>query len=649
MIISKIIFNNFKAFEGEQILECDIKNPQKPIILVGGRNGVGKTSIIEGVKLCLYGSLIKQNTINYSSYNEFLLNMHNNNAKERNENFFSIAVEFKIEDIGRSSFILIERKWTKKTDSYSESLVIKRDNEEIDFILPNFWQDYINDLSPIGLSHFIYFNSEEFQTVPKHLENGFSNALLKFFGVDSYIQLDADLSRHLTFLGSKYDKKLSKEIAAFQSELKKIQDQEKLVREDLLLLKSKLLQIGESKKHIENNLAEKAGEFASKQGQLIHNKEQILNSIKENQHKYEEIASEILPFTLAPQLVQNLKKQLLHERKVKEIFTLRNKLDDIKSSLKIKLKGKVDDIDAIVNELEAFTPTLPNKIKITHDLTSARTEKIINYLEKCQKTVKKLLFKNRREYSRLKSDFSIVNIKLGEIKPTGPSHVLYNKLGNINQQYGSCEGEIKNKTLELKKIEKRIKYLDIKVNAGQKKLVERAKSDKKITLINNTRLVIAHYKDYLVDQRFSEFEFRFKEILDKLTVKGDLINKLGFDFDTNKITFYDKNNSIIPPTKFSAGESEIIALSILFAVFNTVNSLHPIITDSPLNRLDKRHRSKVIDNLLKSSSRQIIFLSTDEEIENPDFYGLEQYIQSKKSIEYNNQKGSSSFSNRYFE
>ena len=53
MIIKKLELHNFGVYAGTNTLKLTGKNP---VVLIGGMNGRGKTTILEGVLLSLYGS-----------------------------------------------------------------------------------------------------------------------------------------------------------------------------------------------------------------------------------------------------------------------------------------------------------------------------------------------------------------------------------------------------------------------------------------------------------------------------------------------------------------------------------------------------------------------------------------------------------------
>ena len=54
MLLQKIVLENYGIYQGENVFDFTTTK-DKPIILCGGKNGGGKTTLFESVMLCLYG------------------------------------------------------------------------------------------------------------------------------------------------------------------------------------------------------------------------------------------------------------------------------------------------------------------------------------------------------------------------------------------------------------------------------------------------------------------------------------------------------------------------------------------------------------------------------------------------------------------
>ena len=66
MQITRLELNNFSSYEGVNIFDFSVED-DKPIILIGGQNGAGKTSIFTVIKIALYGPL----AFGYTGHNSY--------------------------------------------------------------------------------------------------------------------------------------------------------------------------------------------------------------------------------------------------------------------------------------------------------------------------------------------------------------------------------------------------------------------------------------------------------------------------------------------------------------------------------------------------------------------------------------------------
>jgi DNA sulfur modification protein DndD len=650
MILSKITLKNFKVYYGVQSLSCGISELSKPLVLIGGNTGSGKTSIIEAIKLCLYGARAKQLLNGFRSYQALLHVLHNRKAKDEGGNRFGVSVEFLLSDMGNLDRVEIERTWHLKNGKYKESLHLRRNGDELEFIEPEYWQDFIEDISPIGLTDFLYFDSEDFHKIPNYLENGFTESLLKFLGVSVYQQLDEDLGRQIVHMASQFDQKLAGEVEDNCEKVKglkkEINSRKRKVRE----LKKNITELRNTRDDSETKLTRKAGKFAKNQKQVIIEKEGIHQKLRENQAEYETICGELMPFGLANELTNELITQLRLERTIKKAKAVQSEFTNLGKRMFRKLSGKLeaDDLTTVKQTWKQVKKIEIPKGRIVHDISEKEADNIINDLDYALVHALDSLKKNRRANRHLRKDLDAVNRTLGEIKPTGPSHDLYLELKEVNKQIGHKMERMNHHLQKLSELEKSLKHWERMVGGGEKRLAEKGKSDRKIELADKTRKVIRKYKEYLLKKKFSEIRQQFLVVLNKLSVKTDLVHNIEFDLNKNSLRFVKEDGQSISPTDLSSGESEIIALSLLWAINKVSGKQHPIVTDSPFNRLDSNHRKNFVKSIIKGSDRQVIFLSTDKEIEKVNQYDIAESVDKYHLISYNKKKKISFFSSGYY-
>ena len=96
--------------------------------------------------------------------------------------------------------------------------------------------------------------------------------------------------------------------------------------------------------------------------------------------------------------------------------------------------------------------------------------------------------------------------------------------------------------------------------------------------------------------------------------KTDLMTSIDLDPTSFSMTVKDKNGETLNPDMLSAGERQLLATSILWGLSQATDKTLPTIIDTPLGRLDSSHRSNLVEQYFPNASRQVILLSTDEEI-----------------------------------
>ena len=101
----------------------------------------------------------------------------------------------------------------------------------------------------------------------------------------------------------------------------------------------------------------------------------------------------------------------------------------------------------------------------------------------------------------------------------------------------------------------------------------------------------------------------------RLNHKPDLIHNIRILPDSNfEVKLFNAEGSELDKTKLSAGEKEIFAISLLWALIQVSGKKLPILIDTPFGRLDSTHRQNLTQNYFPKASHQVILLSQDEEV-----------------------------------
>lgn len=232
MIFEELKLKNFGIYKGEQIIDLSIKDANKPIILIGGLNGCGKTTFLDAIQLVLYGKIAKLSNSHNKFYDEYLKDSIHKNEKQA-----SIELLFSASISGEINVIRIIRSWSLLSNgSIHEVFTVIRNDKE-DKIMAENWLEQVEVFIPLGISDLFFFDGEKIENFAhfKRAKEILKTAMYALLGIDIVEKLKIDLI--------KYEQKLTlgdnstKDNSKISKKLKEI-DEKKLLIENLFQSKA---------------------------------------------------------------------------------------------------------------------------------------------------------------------------------------------------------------------------------------------------------------------------------------------------------------------------------------------------------------------------------------------------------------------------
>lgn len=663
MKLSSIEINNFRQYYNTVKIDLSTTS-DKNIILIGGKNGYGKTNLLLSIVWCLYGDKLSQiddyfkkeiqKEKNYSSFMQQSINW-----AAKNESKDSFYVSLLITDIelpnlsnlnSNSESIKITR--TFDTINMSEKLSIigsisKKElfDEEVDKI--NFINDYV---IPIDAAKFVFFDAEKIAEIANlsiKEEGSFINdALSKILGLDTYNTLIEDIEVFINNLKKEgatknlHEQIIDKEKAI---ELSKIEI-EKLEEESAELQKT----IDELKKEIRNYDALISQQ--SKKGNSTIDRDIILNEIEKFNIKKDELStkfneiSEIIPLTI-----------------------LTGKLEEVNEHIKIQEKNEISHVSSKENleKIENFIELLFNKPPEPENSTMSFKDKLF-YYEKAKKLCVEL-FKTNLELNELEFEhdlnnseknlisdaLNLINSQSKELfeKTFDEFNEVQNRLLDLNQTLSKIDADMEDDLIldyssKKETAEYKISENNQKIGINSQQIVK-LKNDivrlnqllitlvKKVDINAQNKLKIKESQKYIeVLNMFLEEQKNMhkislqKNILNELKSLMHKLNseenktKLIDDVEVTilasgqgmKITLLDQDDNEIRKESLSSGEKQIYISCLIKAILNESIQSLPIFIDTPLGRLDEEHRDTITKKYYPALSEQIVLFSTNSEI-----------------------------------
>lgn len=151
MIIKELVLHNFGVYASTNRFEF---HGEKPVVLIGGMNGRGKTTFLEAVLLSLYGSnSFAYSESKYKTFGQYLKSFVN--VSDGTLETY-VDLEFTME----SEVYRVHREWSGSKQRISEIIKVYKDGEYNQFLTDN-WTMFIENILPSGLSNFFFFDGEK--------------------------------------------------------------------------------------------------------------------------------------------------------------------------------------------------------------------------------------------------------------------------------------------------------------------------------------------------------------------------------------------------------------------------------------------------------------------------------------------------------
>ncbi|WP_375105964.1 DNA sulfur modification protein DndD [Lysinibacillus fusiformis] len=611
----------------------------KNVLLIGGENGAGKTTLLNAIKLGLFGSYgfgYKTENPEYYKHVESILN---NNAKREGTNEFSIKIQFSIVDNLKYYDYELKREWNFSNDSLKESYFLMENGIFLEQQQKELFNLKLRDIMPPQLLDFCLFDGEEIaRIVTQNTLSAYIKKLSKVvFNLELFEALEVDLEQYskqninqtkidsieeTLYIANSKEKELRNQINTTIRSLEyKEQDLQKLT-EEYLEVKSSFEKYGGLKKQEREDMLTKISTIELQRKQRIDQIKQFVSSY--------------LPFYLMSNLVTETRTQLKNEESLQLTQQLDKKLSPelLASFLKnASLNGSNEQITILKNKLlQLFKPS--EHAEMIHGASFAESlevEQIYNLLKKDLPAENLSLIHQNNEELKL----------LQELKAKVNVHDSTDEFGKILEQMDEYNNKIILLQQEVEKekellIEHKNK-LSITIDQIESIKSELHKFNKTSGSFLEAQKIITlsrRYREIQIKQKLQDVQIQATQNLKKMLRKHDYISLIQIDPENYEVTLLDAYQNELEKRTLSAGEKQILLISIIWAIFKCSGRQVPFIFDTLLGRLDKTHKAAVLSIFIPNFGKQAIILSTDSEIDEEHYNILSPYISHEYTLNF---------------
>lgn len=223
MKINKIVLYNFNSYEGLNEFDFTCENNSKNIILIGGKNGAGKTSLFTAIKIALYGPLSFGYVGVNPKYIAKIKDCINSRAFQKDvvrskvQISVSLTVEREIKEYE------ITREWDYTKQKLDEKYYVKTEDRFLDGQELSYFQNYLQSMIPPDLFEFFLFDGEEVGSIfsTSTYNSYVKNAVYTLCGLDVF----EIIRKYTTGYAGKASSKDEEKIYSHYKELRKNADE----------------------------------------------------------------------------------------------------------------------------------------------------------------------------------------------------------------------------------------------------------------------------------------------------------------------------------------------------------------------------------------------------------------------------------------
>lgn len=620
---TKVELHNFGIYKGTHEMTLTDKIGARNITLIGGLNGRGKTTFHDAVLLALYGKqALKYIQEKERSYEKLLLDHINKHATD-DEAY--VAVTLVLED---ETEIRIKRSWRVHGKKVDQKTIVEK-NGSVDKYLGDNWNYYIEEILPFGIARFFFFNNEKItQLADDSSFEQIKSSIKSAIGVSTIEKtiehIDEVIRRKKSALKSFETSELNQEYQEVEREITDIDQRLEEAQRELNKLELQCQKLAVQIEAKENEFWSSGGDLSRNRDSIKAEMNRISDIVEQIQQEILQLASNVAtPLALCKDLVvqsYNEEQEQLRGDVKRHTDTVVN--DSFQRVISRLSKSQIPDsildlVKQIINEeLVGHISEAVHENRISMSPVSLMLyEKLISefFPGISQKIVGLVSSSNAQE-----AEYMSLDAHLGAADDKSLAMQLYEALKSIEKEKAVADAEYQRKS---DSIESMRRQRDILV--GKRIRLIKGMAEKENTNDDNMRIIkyaamsietLTEFKKRLQKEKVERLSNTVTECFRTLVEKNSLAKKIDIDPETLDVTIVGIDGNELLKSQLSAGEQQMFAVAIVWALALSSGYKAPVIVDTPMARLDSSHRTNFVTKYLPAASSQVMVLSTDEEI-----------------------------------
>ena len=307
MILRNIRMENFGLYAGTtdfDLVPRRRRGGPSPIILIGGQNGAGKTTLLEAVRLALYGRRALGVRVGLTDYETYLRSRINRGSET---NAAAVALEFDYAEAGVIHRYRVRREWVAKGKSVVESLTLDRNGEIVTSVPREEWHHFLQELIPPGVSQLFFFDGEKIREIADGEDDSdqLAEAVRSLLGIDLVGRLRTDLGLYIARNQSEGNETVAARLEATIRDITVLEQRATSLADDVAELTSVRDSQARAAEQIRRRFVAEGGDAAVHRARTEAELEVVRKSIDRAEQEFRDLSNKLLPFAVAPKLMNS--------------------------------------------------------------------------------------------------------------------------------------------------------------------------------------------------------------------------------------------------------------------------------------------------------------------------------------------------------
>lgn len=653
MIFHRVVVTNIFSYDREQVYEFS-PSANGSVALVIGRNGYGKTSLLNAVKLLFLGTDDKnQRRVGFPPRNltraDYVMGIPrgwagilNRHARERGEQVCSVRIE--LGDAEGTNFIAT-RSWTFDGSPFKEDLRVQRKGEPE--VAKEAAEERLSDLLPRELVPFFFFDGEEVQFLAEGSDNARTEAMERLLSLSFITGVETQLEDVVKeWRREAMPHNIRVEITAEEAKLANAQATIHALRQEGDEIGRMLAEQQDKAESLRRAMERmRAGGAVADNRRLEEEIKSVQSGLERDAADLAEELATDAPLLANPGLIKAALPPLAEvaEAKAKAASSVAETLTKVlpqrlfaeppqpRAPLSDDQRRFFEDKLYRILESYAVKDEAPPPFLASLDLGRARE------LQHAFLRWNGALATLRQDRARRLRDISTRRAQLERLKAeqremqygSGERAEEYRRL---EEEFSAVSRIIGKQETELAHLEHRIeaKLAEEKAIAARLSTLERnhnkaSQASDRLRIAVNLRDTFQVYRQKNRSARRQQIEEAVNHHFQRLMSGHRMIDRIVID-DDFVMHFVDADGTEFGQLTVSHGMRQLAVTALLWALKEVSGRALPIIVDTPLARIDRDNQHNLLRHYYPHAAEQVIILATDSEVDAEKFELLRPHI-----------------------